>query len=192
MATSSFTLMGEEEVRLHLKSTEGLGLLDADITKAAKILLVAPTNADMLAKMLGVMTCVCGTIMGESAPLPKAMAQWVDHIGGNETTYNNMTQTNLTFPLQLACFIDRRIQMYLRECLKASCPDDVSESALSFVGDQQQILDGSFPRAMPVPGSLQGQLNRIRGSGSNRGTHYGMGVGNDSSSSEEERGTRQS
>jgi len=65
-ATSSFTLTGEEEVRLHLKSTMGLGLLDADIMKAAKILLVAPMNADMLAKMLGITTCICGTIMGES------------------------------------------------------------------------------------------------------------------------------
>jgi len=131
MATSSFTLMGEEEVWLHLESTEALGLSDADIIKVANILLVAPTNADMMAKMLGIMMCVCGTIMGESAPLPKSTAQWVDHIGENKTTYNNMTRANPPFPLQLAsfidhppfplqlvCFIDHQIQLYLGACLK--------------------------------------------------------------------------
>jgi len=131
-ATSSFTLSGEEEARLHLKSMEGLGLWDADIAKATKILLVAPTNADMLAKTLGVMTCVLSTILGEAAPLLKATTQWVDNIGEHKMTYNNMTRASPAFPLQLACLINKRIQLYLQACNKASSPDDVSEVDLSF------------------------------------------------------------
>jgi len=189
-ATSSFTLSGEEEVRLHLKSTEGLGLSDADIAKATKILLVAPTNADMLAKMLGVMMCVLSTILGEAAPLSKATTHWVDHIGEHKMTNNNMKRANPAFPLQLACLIDKHIQLYLRACNKASSPDDISEVDLSIQLTQQQILDGLFPQSMPVPGPLQGQLNCICGSGGNTGRLLGGGSHNDSSSSDEERGNR--
>jgi len=138
--------------------------------------------------MLGVMTCVLGSIFGDAAPLPQATLQWVNHIGQHKTTYINMTRANPAFPLQLACLIDKRIQLYLQACNRAESPNDVSEVDLSFQLTQQQILDGSFPQLMLVPGPLEGQLNRIRGSGGNTG---GLGGSyNDSSSSEEERGNR--
>jgi len=69
-----------------------------------------------------------------------------------------MTNANPAFPLQVACFIDHLIQMYLIDCLKVSCLADVSEANLSFVGIQQLIVDGSFSTLVQVPVILAGQL----------------------------------
>jgi len=52
--TSMRIVSGIDEVSLHLKSVEGLGLSDVDIAKATKLMLVALTDVNVLAKMLGV------------------------------------------------------------------------------------------------------------------------------------------
>jgi len=65
-------------------------------------MLVALTDVNMLAKMLGVLMCVIGAILGEMAPLTNAMGNWVDHMKMKETASINVTAANPAFPLQLA------------------------------------------------------------------------------------------
>jgi len=184
-ATSTRLVSGIDEVSLHLKSVEGLGLSDADIAKATKLMLVAPTDINMLAKMLGVFTCVTGAIFGETAPLTKAMGDWVDHMTMKETAYINATAANPAFPLQLGCFIDRRVQMYLEDCQDAASPDEVSETHLSFVGTKQQIIDGTFPKDTQVPEILASQLRTIQSGRRPRGGPR-LGSGDISSGSDDD------
>jgi hypothetical protein len=44
------------------------------------------------------------------------MDDWITHIAKNEATYRNMQHFNPMFALQLACFIDRKVQLYLHGC----------------------------------------------------------------------------
>jgi hypothetical protein len=50
-STTAFQVSGEDAVSMHLRSTEGLGLNEADILKATtKVVLYAPPDIDSLAK----------------------------------------------------------------------------------------------------------------------------------------------
>jgi len=155
-------------------------------------MLVAPTDMNMLAKMLGVFMCVIGAIFGELAPLMKAMGDWVDHMTMKEMAYINATAANWPFPLQLGCFIDCCVQMYLEDCQDAASPDKVAETKLSFVGTKQQIIDGTFPRDTQVPAVLASKLRDIQARRNHRSrARLGGGGGNDASSGWEEDGRRQ-
>jgi len=71
------------------------------------------------------------------------MGDWVDHMTMKEMAYINATAANLAFPLQLGCFIDHHIQMYLEDCQDLASPDEVSETHLSFAGTKQHINNNS-------------------------------------------------
>ena len=57
-----------EAAGLHLKSTEGFGLSAANVAKATKILLLAPTLMVILAKMCAVFSMLLALTLGEKAP----------------------------------------------------------------------------------------------------------------------------
>ncbi len=112
-STTAIQLSGEEVVSMYLRSTEGMGLNESDVQKATKVVLHAPTDVDTLAKQLGVFGKICGAIFGKKSDLLLEMDDWITHIAKNEATYRNMQHFNPMFALQLACFIDRKVQLYL-------------------------------------------------------------------------------
>jgi hypothetical protein len=115
-STTAIQLSGEEVVSMYLRSTEGMGLNESDVQKATKVVLHAPTDVDTLAKQLGVFGKICGAIFGKKSDLLLEMDDWITHIAKNEATYRNMQHFNPMFALQLACFIDRKVQLYLHGC----------------------------------------------------------------------------
>jgi hypothetical protein len=121
---------------MHLRSTEGLGLNEADILKATKVVLYAPPDIDSLAKQLAVFGTLCGAIFGEKSDLQLEMDEWITHITKFEATYRNLQNSRPLFALQLACFIDRKVQLYLGGCIEAESPEEVSSAYLSFTKSQ--------------------------------------------------------
>jgi hypothetical protein len=81
------------------------------------------------------------------------------------------------FALQLTCFIDRKVQLYLGGCIEAELPEDVSFAYLSFTKAKWDIMEGSFINNL-IPQSLTRQLR----SKSNQHTRAFL----DSSSSDED------
>ncbi len=61
------------------------------------------------------------------------------------------------FILQLAWFIDCKVQLYLGSCIEAELPEDVSSAYLSFTKAKKDIMEGSFINNL-VPQSLTWQL----------------------------------
>jgi hypothetical protein len=176
-STTAFQVSGEDAVSMHLRSTEGLGLNEADILKATKVVLYAPPDIDSLAKQLAVFGTLCGAIFGEKSDLQLEMDEWITHITKFEATYRNLQNSRPLFALQLACFIDRKVQLYLGGCIEAASPEEVSSAYLSFTRAKRDIMEGSFINNL-VPQSLTRQLR----STSNRHT----GAALDSSSSDED------
>jgi hypothetical protein len=89
------------------------------------------------------------------------MDDWITHIVKNEATYRNMQHFNPMFALQLACFIDRKVQLYLRRCSEAQSPNDVQSTILSFSQAKIDIMEGSFTNNL-VPWTLSYQLRKTR------------------------------
>ena len=89
------------------------------------------------------------------------MDDWITHIAKNEATYRNMQHFNPMFALQLACFIDRKVQLYLRGCSEAHSPDDVPSTILSFSQAKTDIMEGSFTNNL-IPRTLSDQLRKTR------------------------------
>jgi hypothetical protein len=87
------------------------------------------------------------------------MDDWITHIAKNEATYRNMQHFNPMFALQLACFIDRKVQLYLRGCSEAQSPDDVPSTILSFSRAKTDIMEGSFTNNL-IPRTLSDQLRK--------------------------------
>jgi hypothetical protein len=80
-STTAFQVSGEDAVSMHLRSTEGLGLNEADILKATtKVILYAPPKIDSLAKkkQLAVFGTLCGAIFGKKIGLATGDGQ-MDH-----------------------------------------------------------------------------------------------------------------
>ncbi len=65
------------------------------------------------------------------------------------------------FALQLACFIDRKVQLYLRGCNEAQSPDDMPSTILSFSRAKTDIMEGSFTNNL-IPRTLSDQLRKKR------------------------------
>jgi hypothetical protein len=142
---------------MHLKSTKGSGLTDTDVSKATKVELLPPDSIDVLAKQIGVFMCICSAILGEYAPVTLELDEWAQHIQQYEQTYRSLQEADHYFATKLACFIDRRIQLYLRDCCRADKTDDVNAALLSFSGTRDQILSNTF-YISSLPGHLKLKL----------------------------------
>lgn len=160
-STTAIQLSGKEAVSMYLRSTEGMGLNESDMQKATKVVLHAPTDVDTSAKQLGVFGTLCGAIFGKKSDLLLEMDDWITHIAKNEATYRNMQHFNPMFALQLACFIDRKVQLYLRGCSDVHSPNDMPSTILSFARAKMDIMEGSFTNNL-VPRTLSDQLRKTR------------------------------
>jgi hypothetical protein len=160
-STTAIQLSGKEAVSMYLHSTEGMGLNESDVQKATKVVLHALTDVDTLAKQLGVFGTLCGAIFGKKSDLQLEMDDWISHIVKNEATYRNMQHSNPMFALQVACFINRKVQLYLHGCIEAQSPDDVPSTILSFSRAKIDIMEGLFTNNL-VPRTLSDQLQKTR------------------------------
>lgn len=142
---------------MHLRSAEGTGINDTDVQKATKVLLLAPRDVDVLGKQLGIFSVVCAAILGLKADLVRKLQDWVTHMTEHETTYWNLQARDSLFATKLACYIDRKIQLHLLECARASSPDMVSPAALSFT---ELILEARFDSQW-IPVSLGKQVKAM-------------------------------
>jgi hypothetical protein len=88
---------------VHLHSTGGLGLNDADVSKVTKVVLYAPPNIDTLSKQLAVFATLCGAVFREKSVLQVEMDDWIMHITKFKATYQNMQNSRPPFCPTTTC-----------------------------------------------------------------------------------------
>jgi hypothetical protein len=113
LAPSVVSENGTDAMIMHLKTTEGTGLTESDVSKATKVELLPPDSIDVLAKQLGVFMCICGVVLVDYAPVMLELEEWADYIRQYEQTYHSLQEANRYFATKLACFVDQHIQLYL-------------------------------------------------------------------------------
>jgi hypothetical protein len=74
---------------LLLKATEGKGLSDSDVQKATKILLYAPSDIDIAARMISVYACLLECMFGANSSVVLAVNGWIPHIRANQADKRN-------------------------------------------------------------------------------------------------------
>ncbi len=146
-------------MELQMKAVEGVGLSDADVLKATKLVLAAPKTIDDLAKQLSVLAMLLTCVLGAEATITKEMIGWTSHIRDQEMSYRNLAGIDSAFPLKLACFIDKSMQFYFKNCAIAQSVEKVDDSPLGFTGVKRDIIMGTFTLA-GVPRLLASQLKR--------------------------------
>jgi hypothetical protein len=140
LTPSAVSTNGVKAMVMHLKSTEGTGLTKTDMSKATKEELLSLDSIDVLAKQIGIFMCICGAVLGEFAPVSLKLEAWTEHIQQYKQTYCSMQEADIYFMTNLACCIDRRIQLYLRNCCRAESTADIQTSHLSFSHTRDGIL----------------------------------------------------
>ena len=150
---SSHTMLSMDAAGLHLKSAEGSGLSDADVAKATKVILLLPWSMDMLAKLCTIFAMLLALALGKKAPATTTFLDQCNDFHDNEDSYQMRAAADMTFPLQVAMYLDRSFQLYLSDCVHAMSPDDV----LSFQSMWKEIMLGTF-QVQNVPSSLLDQL----------------------------------
>jgi hypothetical protein len=154
-------VLDQEAQELLLKATEGKGLSDSDVQKATKILLYAPSDIDIAARMIGVYACLLECMFGANSPVVLAANGWIPHIRANQLAYDHLTRADALFPTKVCWLIDKSIQLYLGQCANATKHSLVSEGIICFDAAQQQIVLGTFTMH-GVPPILSKQILRAR------------------------------
>ena len=85
---NSHVMSSMEAAGLHLKLAEGFGLSAADVAKVTKILLLALTSMDVLAKMCAVFSMLLALTLGEKAPAMTAFLEQCNDFWDNEESYD--------------------------------------------------------------------------------------------------------
>jgi hypothetical protein len=160
-AMNNGAAIDQEAQELLLKATEGKGLSDQDVQKATKILLYAPRDIDVAARMISVFACLLQCMFGETAAVVLAVNGWMPHIRANQLAYDNLTRGDILFPTKMCWLIDKSIQLYLGVCANATRTSLVSNGIICFDQAQQQIVLGTFTMHA-VPPILSKQIIRPR------------------------------
>jgi hypothetical protein len=153
--------LDQEAQELLLKATEGKGLSDADVHKATKILLYAPRDMDVAARMIGVFACLLQCLFGPKAKQVLAVKSWIPHIRAYQLAYDHLTRGDRLFPTKICWLIDKSIQLHLGQCANASNTSMlVNDSIICFDSAQQQIVLGTFTM-IGLPLVLTSQLTPV-------------------------------
>ena len=175
---NSHVMLSMEAAGLHLKSAEGFGLSASDVAKVTKILLLALTSMDVLAKMCAAFSMLLALTLGEKAPATTAFLQQCNDFHHNEESYHMRAMADATFPLQVAIYLDWCFQLYLGDCVHAAILEEVDKKWLSFHSMWKEIMLGTF-QVQHVPALLFDQLPSLWSGHDKHHGHHLQGNGYD-------------
>ena len=137
----------DDLMRMQLKVVDSTtGLSDKDIKKLTIIRHVAPRDFRELAGLFESMAGVTELVFGQALPITMMLTSWVHFL----TRTGGMTMANLrrlayvdvTTPIRLGWFVERRIQQYMTACASNDHIDRVSVLLFDFQVERQQLEDG--------------------------------------------------
>jgi hypothetical protein len=133
----------DDYLALQLKSAEGQGLSDTDVSRSTKVILRVPCMEHQLAEFIGAFALLLSTLFGPHAPVHLAVQSWLAHIRENQMVYAQLIRVDTTFGSKVLALIDRAIQLYFRACLDP-IRQAGAERLLMFDTYQTQIVMNTF------------------------------------------------
>jgi hypothetical protein len=133
----------DDYLALQLKSSEGLGLSDADVSQSTKVILRIPRTEHQLAEFIGAFALVLSILFGPRAVIHIAVQGWLTHIRDNQMVYTQLMRADLAFGSKVLALIDRAVQLYFRACMD-STRQAAAERLLIFDHYQNQIIMNTF------------------------------------------------
>jgi hypothetical protein len=133
----------DDYLAMQLKSAEGQGLSDSDVSRSTKVTLRIPHNEHQLAEFIGAFSLLLSLLFGPSAPIHLAVQGWISHIQDHQTVYAQLMRADIGFGCRLLALIDRAIQLYFRACLDPNRQPG-AERLLQFDSYQAQIIMHTF------------------------------------------------
>ena len=150
---SSATDDDEDEdsaLRLHVKSTEGGGLDDADIKKALSQRITWPTKPDELSHQIQNTACALAVPTSDKAMVVLNLLTWIEHVNTNQLIYETQQAEDNLFLGKILLQIDRSLQQWLGQCASATVRSDVDDSLIDFTSLQQEVLMQRFDIKVPA------------------------------------------
>ena len=127
-----------EAIALHLKSTEGKGLSETDVSRSTKIVHSAPIDTDELGYFITGFGHLTKLSFGDSSLPYRAIADWAIHLKDHIQTYKDCQHSDPKFVTRVLARIDHGIQQFLRAC---AIPESRGTAAkyLEFENDRMMI-----------------------------------------------------
>ena len=135
--------------QLHIKSTEGLGLTEADISKVTKQVLRIPKTYFDALSMLQNFYALINLFLGPNSSLAEAVSSCVKHMIEHGVIYEARQHDDPTFLTQVLFAIDSRVQLHLASCEEHPNREDVDDQVIDFASGHRDIRLGSFFHALP-------------------------------------------
>jgi len=132
-----------EYLNLQLKSSEGKGLDNADVTKTTKLVLSVPLDVHELGFFITGFIHLLGYVFGPASLVATAVQSWSPHMIANISDYQDCFNADPLFGVRVLTLIDRKVQRYLAKGLNPSTRGR-AESHLAFGQYQLQIEDKEF------------------------------------------------
>ena len=137
----------DDLMRMQLKVVDSTtGLSDKDIKKLTIIRHVAPRDFRELAGLFESMAGVTELVFGQALPITMMLTSWVHFLTrtGGMTVANlrRLAYVDVTTPIRLGWFVERRIQQYMTACASNDHIDRVSVLLFDFQVERQQLEDG--------------------------------------------------
>jgi hypothetical protein len=154
---SAVSAEADDFLALQLKSAEGMGLSDGDVSRSTKVVHRIPRTEHQLAEFIGAFALLLSTIFGPSAPIHLAVQGWIAHIRENQLVYAQLLRADHAFGCRILALIDRAVQLYFRACLDPARRQG-AERLLLFESYQSAIIMNTF--SYPVlPASIARLIN---------------------------------
>ena len=99
--------------QLHVKVTEGQGLVEADIPKTVKQTIKVPKTYFEALSMIRNFHSLLSLLFNPESAVAEGVSTWVNHMLENETIYEARQNDDTTFLTQILFEIDSIIQVHL-------------------------------------------------------------------------------
>jgi hypothetical protein len=137
------TQHADDFLAMQLKSAEGHGLSDSDVSRSTKVILKVPRTEHQLAEFIGAFALLLSILFGPQATIHLAIQGWLTHIREHQLVYAQLIRTDPAFGSKVLALIDRGVQLYFRACLDP-LRQAGAERFLIFDQYQQQIIMNTF------------------------------------------------
>jgi hypothetical protein len=139
--SSAFAETSQESLMLHMSSTEGGGLSEAQITKALKQPRSLRVDVMRAVGQIQSFHRALANIIGEHSPAAKNIKSKFPHMFAHISVYESRVEANIDFLVMIVFIIDLAVQTHLQSCLVCEDPSNVDMACLNFSAAQTPVLN---------------------------------------------------
>jgi hypothetical protein len=126
---------------LHMASTEGGALSEAQIIKALKQPRSLPVDVIRAVDQIQSFHGALSNMIGKESPAASNIKSWIPHMFAHISVYESRVESNKDFLTMNLFIIDLAFQTHLQSCLVCEDPVDVDVACLNFSAAQATVLN---------------------------------------------------